>query len=139
MNGTVLKLVLTPVPIGAASLAGRRWGAAVSGRLVGLPLTSGPIPFFLALSHGATFAAAVAAGTLAGTISQAAFCLAYCWASVRQGWIVALTIGCSAFAFSTVFLRFVALPLAVLALLVGATLAAALRLLPRGSETSRID
>ena len=34
MNILVLKLILAPVIIGSASLAGRRWGAAVSGWLV---------------------------------------------------------------------------------------------------------
>lgn len=49
MESLALKLVLAPALIGAASLAGRRWGPAVSGWLVGLPLTSGPIAFFLRL------------------------------------------------------------------------------------------
>jgi hypothetical protein len=49
METLALKLVLTPTLIGATSLAGRKWGAAVSGWLVGLPLTSGPVALFLAL------------------------------------------------------------------------------------------
>src|SRR5918992_1631966 len=65
----VLKLVLTPLLIAAASLAGRRWGPAVSGWFVGLPLTSGPIAFFLALEHGVAFAAAAAVGALAGALA----------------------------------------------------------------------
>ena len=85
----LLKLVLTPVLIAAASLAGRRWGQAVGGWLVGLPLTSGPVAFFLALDHGVGFAAAVAFGSLAGALAEAAFCLAYGW-SARRGWLVAL-------------------------------------------------
>jgi O-antigen/teichoic acid export membrane protein len=51
----VLKLVLTPLLIAAASLARRRWGHAVSGWLLGLPLTSGPVAFFLAIERGASF------------------------------------------------------------------------------------
>ncbi|HEX6121994.1 MAG TPA: hypothetical protein VFY89_02485, partial [Ktedonobacterales bacterium] len=65
-----LKLLLTPAFIGGASLAGRRWGVVVSGLLVGLPLTSGPIALFLALDHGASFATAAALGILAGGISE---------------------------------------------------------------------
>lgn len=65
----ILKLVLVPSIIGAASWVGRRWGPAVSGWLVGLPFTSAPITFFLALSHGPAFAADSAHGTLAGAIS----------------------------------------------------------------------
>ena len=34
----ILKVVVTPILIAAASLAGRRWGQSVSGWLVGLPL-----------------------------------------------------------------------------------------------------
>ncbi|HLI06681.1 MAG TPA: hypothetical protein VKV40_08945 [Ktedonobacteraceae bacterium] len=33
----VFKLLLTPLLIGLVSLAGRRWGPAVSGWIVGLP------------------------------------------------------------------------------------------------------
>jgi hypothetical protein len=50
MNTLVFKLVATPLLIQPASLAGRRWGPAIGGWLVGLPLTSGPIAFFLAIA-----------------------------------------------------------------------------------------
>ena len=43
----LFKLLLTPVIIGLVSLAGRRWGPAVSGWLVGLPLTSAPVVLFM--------------------------------------------------------------------------------------------
>lgn len=49
MNILALKLILAPIIIGSASLAGRRWGPAVSGWIVGMPLTSGPVIFFVAL------------------------------------------------------------------------------------------
>ncbi|MFI5272117.1 MAG: hypothetical protein ACHQ4H_03680 [Ktedonobacterales bacterium] len=134
MSSLVLKLILTPALIGAASLAGRRWGPALSGWLVGLPFTSGPITFFLALGHGTNFAAAAAAGTLAGTVSQAAFCLAYGWLAMGTrapyGWLVALVAGAFAFGAVTVVLQGVALPLVLLVMLVVAALLAALRLMP---------
>jgi hypothetical protein len=69
VESLILKLVVTPALIGAASLAGRRWGAAVGGWLVGIPLTSAPIALFLALDHGAHFAASASVGMLLGTIS----------------------------------------------------------------------
>ena len=125
----LLKLVLTPVLIAAASLAGRRWGQAVGGWLVGLPLTSGPVAFFLALDHGAGFAAAVAFGSLAGALAEAAFCLAYGW-SARRGWLVALAAASAAFTAVAAGLQRLALPLLVLAATVFATLAVALRLMP---------
>jgi len=49
MNTLLLKLIVTPVLIGAASLAGRRWGETLSGWFIGLPLTSGPVCWFLAI------------------------------------------------------------------------------------------
>jgi hypothetical protein len=42
MNLLALELILAPIIIGSASLAGRRWGAAVSGWLVGFPSPPGP-------------------------------------------------------------------------------------------------
>jgi hypothetical protein len=43
--------------VGTASLAGRRWGHVISGWLVGIPFTSGPITLFLFLDQGSSFAA----------------------------------------------------------------------------------
>jgi hypothetical protein len=72
-----LKLVLTPLLIAAASLAGRRWGHAISGWLVGIPFTSGPITLFLYLDHGAGFAANAALGSLVGVLATAAFAVEF--------------------------------------------------------------
>ena len=74
----LLKLLLTPTLLGLVSLAGRRWGPAVSGWIIGLPLTSGPVSLFLAIDHGTAFASRAAEGSLLGLISLAAFCLTYC-------------------------------------------------------------
>ena len=62
MKTLALELILTPALIGLASLTGRKWGPAVSGWLVGLPLTSAPITLFLALEQGTTFASRAAHG-----------------------------------------------------------------------------
>jgi len=130
VDNLVLKLVLTPTLIGAASLAGRRWGPVVSGWLVGFPFTSAPIALFLALNQGATFASAAAAGTMAGALSQAAFCLAYGWLAARERWPIALGAACVAFAISTATLRTLAVPLTALCALVVAGLVVALRVMP---------
>src|ERR1700736_1461663 len=81
-----LKLILTPLLLGGVTLAGRKFGPTVSGWLVGLPLTSGPVSFFLALEQGNVFAAHAAQGSLMGVISLSAFCVVYCWLSLRFGW-----------------------------------------------------
>jgi hypothetical protein len=136
MDTQVLKVVLTPVLVGTASLAGRYWGPAVSGWLVGLPFTSAPVVFFLALDHGVEFAAAVAVGTLAGTASQAAFCVAYGWLALRRGWPVALTAGIFTFFASTAVLQRLSLGFALLVAMVVASLAIALRTMPEGGAVA---
>lgn len=111
MNTLALKLVITPILIGAASLAGRRWGPAVSGVLVGLPLTSGPVAFFLALSHGPAFAQSATLGVLWGTLSQCVFSLAYGWLALRRGWPAALLAGSGAFLAATLLFQQITLTL----------------------------
>lgn len=111
MNLTLLKLVATPVLIGLASLAGRRWGHAVSGWLVALPLTTGPIVFFLAASHGTAFAANTASGILTGCFSLVAFTLVYAWLALRWRWLATLAAASLVFFVMTALLRLVQLPL----------------------------
>ncbi len=119
----VLKAVLTPVLIGAASLAGRRWGDTLGGWLVGLPFTSGPVVFFLCLEHGLRFGAAAAAGVVAGTASQAAFAIAFAFAG-RCGWPAGLAAGTAVFAAATAVLDRFSIPLVgALVLVVAALLA----------------
>lgn len=130
MTTLVLKLTLTPILIGIASLAGRRWGPAISGWLVGLPLTSGPVIFLLALAHGASFAAAAATGTLAGTLSECVFCLAYGWIAWRGGGWWAVAGGGLAFLGGAFALSAVTLALAPLCLVIALALLASLWLMP---------
>ena len=130
-----LKLVLTPVLIGAASLAARRWGPAVGGLIVALPLTSGPVAFFLALDYGAAFAADAVVGSLGGLVAIVAFSLAYAGAGTRRG--AGAGIGAAALAYLVIGL--LVRPLLEMSTwlvlgLVVASVAAGLRLLPRGGE-----
>lgn len=130
MTILALKLILTPTLIAAVSLAGRRWGPGVSGWLVGLPLTSGPVALFLALEQGPAFAANAAKGILAGGISIAAFCLAFGYLSVRWGWQLTTLVSWLIFLACTWALRQVTLALGLLVLAIAAALALALVLLP---------
>jgi hypothetical protein len=118
-----LKLVLTPTVMAGATLAGRRWGNAVSGWLIGLPLTSGPLVFVLALEHGRSFAARTAIGSLSGAIAEAAFCVGYAF-----GHRVPLVTASLGFAAAGVAVG--ALPLVVLVGAVPLALVLALLLLP---------
>src|SRR5207248_757850 len=126
-----IKLLLTPALIGIVSLMGRRWGPAVSGWFIGLPLTSAPIALFFALDHGTAFAARAAQGTLLGLISGACFCLAYCWLSFRAAWLGSLLVGWCTFFASTLVLEHISLPLIFAFAVVIAFLAVVLKLFPR--------
>jgi len=110
MNILILKLVLAPVIIGSASLAGRKWGPAVSGWIVGLPLTSGPVAFILAVSHGVPFAFGAIRGTLSGGFSLIAFCLTYAWLARKFNWIIAALTSLFVFAVMTALMQNVDIP-----------------------------
>src|SRR6476646_3982309 len=128
METLLLKLSVTPLLIGVASLAGRRWGETLSGWFIGLPLTSGPVCWFLALEQGTGFAAAAARGCLAGAAAEAGFCLAYGIAARKGGWIGSLAAGTLAFAAGAALLQIALLPLWLLVPIVYVALAAALLL-----------
>lgn len=102
MAFVVPKVVLTPLLIASASLAGRRWGALTSGWLLALPLTSGPIALFISLDLGAQAGAQAAAGSLVGATAQVAFSVAYAVASRRFDWSGCLVAGVVAFAVAAV-------------------------------------
>ena len=129
----VWKLLLTPALIAAASLAGRRWGHAVSGWLVGLPLTSGPVALFLALERGTTFAAEASLGSLAGAIAEVGFCLAYAAVARHASWPAALAAATIAFAAVAVALQHAVTSWIVAALGAYVILAVALVLMPRSA------
>lgn len=127
MNVLALKLILAPLIIGSASLAGRRWGPAVSGWIVGMPLTSGPVVFFVALSHGATFAESSVLGVLSGGISLVLYALTYAWVATRFPWYVAFVGSFVVFSLSTLLLQNVTVslwfivPIVAVAILIGLT------------------
>lgn len=130
MNILVFKLILAPVIIGSASLAGRKWGPAVSGWIVGMPLTSGPVIFFVALSHDVTFAANAALGVISGGLSLVAYALTYAWLATRFRWYVALVGSFLVFATSTTLLQNLTFPLLPIFLIVCAAIALGLRFMP---------
>lgn len=130
MSLLLLKLALAPLLILAASLAGRRWGDSIGGWFVGLPLTSGPVCFLLALQQGTGFAAAAARGCLAGAMAEAGFCLAYGIAARHAGWRPALLAGTGGFAAVAATSALGSPPLALLTLFVAASLGVALWQLP---------
>jgi hypothetical protein len=132
----LIKLSLTPILIGGASLAARRWGPSIGGWIVALPLTSGPVALYIALDRGTAFAAGTAEGSLGGLLGDATFALAYGWLARRVEWPVATACGFGAFAAAALAVQpFVSGPPIVLFALVGAAMLICLRLAPAATET----
>ena len=133
----LLKLTLTPVLIGAASLAARRWGPSIGGWLVALPLTSGPVALYLALDHGTAFAAGAARGSMAGLLGDAVFALGYGWLARRHGWLVSMVGGFGCFALAASASQpFLGGSPAILFVLVMAAMAVCLRFAPPTTATA---
>lgn len=131
---SLLKLALVPLAVGLASLAARRWGHTVSGYLGGMPMVGGPIIIFLAIDHGAAFAAKVALVTLAGLLAQAAHQIAMAYVGRRFGWLAGLLGGWGAFAIVGVLLAHLEYPWWVAATYGVAALLVMWRVLPRAKD-----
>ena len=102
-SNLILKLILTPLIIAAATLVTRRYGERIGGLMIGLPLTSGPVSIFFALEQGRAFAASAARELILGLIPVAVFCIAYTLSSRRLAWYLSSTFGI-VFYFLTIWL-----------------------------------
>lgn len=132
-----IKLILSPLIIALVSLAGRRWGSAVSGWFLGFPLTSAPISIVMALQHGTVFAAASAAGNLGGQASVCIFCLVYGFTALRFNWVISAAAGISAFFVSIFILDQFTLTLPVAFIIILAVVVGVFMLLPRSGGEVR--
>ncbi len=109
----VLKVTLVPALILTASLVGNRWGPAVSGWMVSLPLTSAPVIFFLAVEQGDAFASGASVGVILGLASITLFAFAYSWLALRGGgvaWQLPLLLGTGGFFLLTSVFVFLTVP-----------------------------
>ena len=87
------KLFASPLLIGLASLAGKRWGPGLSGLLGGLPLVAAPIVLTLWLSEGAETAHRVSLTAPIGVWATMTYLLVYGFASAHFRWQVSLLLG----------------------------------------------
>ena len=137
MQLLIVKLLLSPALVGAASLAGRRWGPRVAGLAAALPIVAGPILFFYAVEQGAAFASSAARSTLVGLVPLTVFCVvdaAVARTALRLPRRVAaplsLVSGWAAFLASAALLRPLHLPAWACAPVGAAAVVAGLALLP---------
>ena len=134
---TVVKLLLTPFFIGGMSLIARRWGPAVAGFLVALPLTSGPVVVFVALEHGIAFGEEVGLAVLTGGFGLCAYAIVYARASARFGALGSGIIATTAFIAAGLVVDVLdptSLPLVVVG--VGLAMAAAIVFVPTAPDVA---
>lgn len=81
-----LKLFLSPVLVGGASWIQQRWGHAIGGRIIGLPLTTGPFLLIVYLQEGSSYAGRAAHGIVAGQLALAVFTYVYAVSVTRLSW-----------------------------------------------------
>ena len=132
-----LKLFLVPAFLLLVSLAGKRWGPSVAGWLAGLPVVAGPILFFLAVDHGALFAAHAAVASLSAVFASVAFSLAYAHAAQRLPWWMCMAVGLLAWGAAALCLSVRPLAPAMALVLALLTMVAAPRCFPQHSGTVR--
>jgi hypothetical protein len=82
----VTKGLLAPALLAACTLAGRRWGTLVGGWLLGLPLISGPVSYFLLVQNGSWFAEGAARGALLGMVGTGVFFVLYALLAKHRPW-----------------------------------------------------
>ena len=126
----LLKIMMAPTLISLASLAGRKWGPAISGWIVGMPLTTGPVIFILAVQQGTAYATTAALGTLSGGLSLMIFALTYSWLARSFHWPITLVVSSLLFFAATFILQQQAFTLLPLFLSIVGLLAITLRLMP---------
>lgn len=87
MSGLLaLKLLLSPVLVGGATAIQQKWGHAIGGRVIGLPLTTGPFLIIVAIQEGSTYAANAAHGIVTGQLALAFFTYVYALTVRRLRW-----------------------------------------------------
>lgn len=97
----IVKLIAAPVLIWALTAISRRFGPAVSGMLMGVPLITGPISLLTAHEQGVGFARDAAVANLVGQVSTCLFCLAFAVMAPRRSAWAGAAAGVAAFAAAT--------------------------------------
>jgi hypothetical protein len=80
----LLRIGLTPIAFALVSRAQSRFGDWIGGRLIGLPLTTGPFLLTVCMTSSRTTAAHAATGVTNGQMAVVIFCSAYAWTARRM-------------------------------------------------------
>ena len=88
----LLKITLGPIMVALAYFLGRTKGHGIGGRLIGLPITTGPFILIVSLQEGSSFGKAAAHGVILGQIALASYCWIYTYISPKMHWLPALLV-----------------------------------------------
>lgn len=139
----LLKLFLAPLLVALLSYLQPRWGDGIGGRLIGLPITTGPFIFIIYIQNGSSFAAKAAHGVVVGQIALVFFCWVYAVSALKMSWARALAVGTGAALVAGAILTsfdihlFIVLPLLILSWLMAMKYWPAYLAQPRTSEVPR--
>ena len=93
MSILLLRLLLTPTLVVLVSYIQKRWGHAIGGRVIGLPLSTAPFLVLIYLMDGAEQTARAAHGVVAGQIAVVSYCYIFTFINWRRAWPFALLSG----------------------------------------------
>lgn len=85
-----LRIVIGPLGVLGGTVAQRRLGPAVAGLVIGLPLTSLPLLWLVALQHGAVFTGSMTNAILVGSIVEGLVLWCYAKMAARLSPVLAL-------------------------------------------------
>ncbi len=79
----LLRVLLVPLAVAVGTLAQRRFGDAVGGLVIALPIASLPLLWLVALQHGTGFASSMTSALLVGSVAEAVVLWIYAHFTVR--------------------------------------------------------
>src|SRR5271170_1006044 len=130
----LLRILLAPLAVLAGTLAQRRFGHAISGLIIGLPLASLPLLWLVAVQHGTAFASSMTQALLVGSIAEAVVLWLYARLTMHVSPLVALGGTMAAFAFVAGAVNFLKLSAILASLITAAGFALALWLWPSNAN-----
>ena len=94
----LLRVLLVPLAVVVGTLAQRRFGDAVGGLVIALPIASLPLLWLVALQHGTGFASSMTGALLVGSVAEAVVLWIYAHLTIRFSPSAALVAALAVFA-----------------------------------------
>ena len=134
-----LKLLLSPALVGSATWIQQRWGHAIGGRVIGLPLTTGPFLLIVGLQEGREYASTAAHGVIAGQFALALFTTVYAHLVRRFPWYLSLGLATGVQVSVTLVVSRLSVPIALLVPAIFLIIVLALKTWPAYEESASIE